>query len=222
MTLSQKLFKEKDEKYRNFHSKLMPSVSKEKIIGVRVPAVRRIAKETTEQERRAFMSHLPHDYYEEDNLHAVMINEIKSFDLCLEALDVFLPYIDNWATCDMLAPKVLEKNKEKLYTKIKEWISSEHCYTVRFAIGMLMRYYLDEDYRTEYSKLVQSVNSNEYYVNMMIAWFFASALAKQYNDTIVYLEKGLLSKDNHRRTIQKAIDSYRIKEETKAYLRTLR
>lgn len=222
MTLTERLFNEKDPGYKEFHSKLMPGISKDRIIGVRTPIVKRIAKEATEKERAEFLDSLPHEFYEENNLHAAMINSIKSFRECVEALDMFLPYVDNWATCDMLTPKIPKESKDILLAKIKKWISSEHCYTVRFGIGMLMRHFLDEDYSPEYPALVGHIESDEYYVNMMISWYFATALAKQYNDVIPYLEKRLLSKANHRRTIQKAIESLRIPINTKHYLKTLR
>ncbi len=218
-----RLFELRDEKYRDFQSKLMPTVECEKVIGVRVPLIRKLAKELSKtSEAEKFLSILPHKYYEENCLHAFLIELTADFDECLRLLDRFLPYVDNWATCDMMSPKVLKNRKAELLPKIKEWIASERTYTVRYGIGMLMRYYLDEDFNAEYPKLVSEIRSNEYYVNMMIAWYFATALAKRYDDVLPFIEEKRLGKWVHNKTIQKATESYRVGKAEKEYLVSLR
>lgn len=217
------LFTMQDEEYRQFSSKLMPNVKSETVIGVRTPRLRAYAKKLTKTEEAEYLlASLPHEYYEENNLHGMIIETIKDYDRCVEELDKFLPYVDNWATCDLMNPKVFAKNKDKLITKIKTWISDEKTYTKRFGMEMLMTYYLDGDFRPEYLDLVSSVKSDEYYINMMIAWFFATALAKQYDAAITVLLEKRLSPWTHNKTIQKAVESYRISDETKAYLKTLK
>ena len=217
------LFELQDLKYRDFHAKLMPTVNKEKIIGVRTPALRVFAKKYGKtDEAKEYLQILPHQYYEENNLHGLLIEQIKDYDICLEELERFLPYIDNWATCDIPRPKCFAKHKTELLPVIKEWIASGNTYTIRYGIGTLMSFYLDEDFKPEYIELVASVQSEEYYVNMMIAWYLATALAKQWDATIPYLEERKLSPWVHRKTIQKAVESYRITDEQKVYLKTLR
>lgn len=221
--IREKLFSLSDESYKAFHSKLMPTVDSNKIIGVRTPVLRKFAAELYKSaEYKDFMQDLPHKYYEEDNLHGFLIEKIKDFDECLSETEKLLPYIDNWATCDMLRPKIFKQEPEKLYSKIKEWLDSDKTYTVRFAIGCLLSFYLDDNFKKEHLQLVGSIVSDEYYINMMIAWYFATALSKQYDSTIPYIEERKLPEWVHRKTIQKAIESYRITDETKAYLRTLR
>ncbi len=218
--VQEKLFELQDSDYRDFHSKLMPTVPKEKIIGVRVPELRKFAKELGKtKEAKDFLKILPHKYYEEDNLHAFLIEQIKDFDECISALDNFLLHIDNWATCDMMSPKVFKKNTELLLPKVKEWLISDYVYQVRFAIGMLMKFYLDENFNEDYLKLVSGVKSDEYYINMMIAWYFATALAKQWEKTVPYIENKTLDKWTHNRAIQKAVESFRITAEQKEYLK---
>lgn len=218
-----RLFKLQDLSYRDFHSRLMPTVSKEKIIGVRVPELRKFAKEFGKTEdAKEFLKTLPHKYYEEDNLHAFLIEQIKDFDECISALDNFLLYIDNWATCDMMTPKIFKKNTEELLPKIEKWLISDYTYQVRFAIGMLMKFYLDENFDEKYLKLVAGVKSDEYYINMMIAWYFATALAKQWYKTLPYIESKVLDTWTHNKTIQKAVESYRITKEQKEYLKLLK
>ncbi len=215
-----RLFELQDLAYRDFHSKLMPTVPKEKIIGVRVPELRKFAKEfgkTTDA--KEFLKILPHKYYEEDNLHAFLTEQIKDFDECVSALDSFLLYVDNWATCDMMSPKVFKNNTEKLLPKIEKWLISDYVYQVRFAIGMLMKFYLDENFDERYLHLVASVKSDEYYINMMIAWYFATALAKQWKKTVPYIENKVLDKWTHNKAIQKSVESYRITDEKKEYLK---
>ena len=212
-----------DESYKAFSSKLMPTVDNDKVIGVRTPALRNFAKELyKEGGYEDFLSDLPHKYYEEDNLHAFLIEKTKDFDECLLQIEELLPYIDNWATCDTLRPKVLKKEPEKLLRAVYRWLESDKVYTVRFAIGCLNSYYLDENFGNEHLAKVSEIRSDEYYVNMMIAWYFATALAKQYYSTVPYLQERRLPLWVHRKTIQKAVESYRIDDETKTYLRSLR
>jgi len=221
--LQKELFQLQDEGYRDFHASLMPTVPKKTIIGIRVPVLRSFAKQffKTEQKNQ-FLKELPHTYYEENNLHAFMIEQIKDFEEALSETENFLPYIDNWATCDMFFPKVFLKNSERLLPKIRCWITSEHPYTVRYAIGLLMRMFLEEEFLPEYPEMVLRVESEEYYVKMMIAWYFATALAKQYQDIISYFTKPRFDVWTHNKAIQKAIESNRIPEETKKYLKTLK
>lgn len=222
-TVQARLFEMQDLKYRDFHSKLMPTVDKEKIIGVRVPELRKFAKEFAKtEEAKDFLKILPHKYYEENNIHAFLIEQIKDFDECVSALDNFLLYVDNWATCDMMTPKVFKKNTDKLLPKINEWLISDYAYEVRFAIGMLMKLYLDENFDEKYLKLVAGVKSDEYYINMMIAWYFATALAKQWKKALPYIENKSLDKWTHNKAIEKAVESYRITKEQKEYLKTLK
>ena len=221
--LQKRLFELQDLKYRDFHSKLLPGIDKETIIGIRTPVLRKFAKEFAKtEEAEAFLQELPHHYYEENNLHMMVITGIRDYDVCLAEVKRFLPYIDNWATCDLPMPKCFAKQKEALLPDIKNWIGSDHTYTIRYGIGTLMNFYLDEDFRPEYLELAASVQSEEYYVNMMIAWYLATALAKQWDATIPYLEERKLSPWVHRKTIQKAVESYRITDEQKVYLKSLR
>jgi len=220
--ITEKLFSLCDGRYKDFQCSLMPTVRREAVIGVRTPLVRRLAKELDSKSAESFMKELPHKYYEENNLHAFLIERIRDIDLCYEALDAFLPYIDNWATCDSLSPKVLAKNKPRLLECIDKWIKSGEIYTVRFGIGMLMRYFLDEDYSCEYPEKVASVVSDEYYVNMMCAWYFATALAKQYESIIPCFEEGKLPVWVHNKAITKACESLRVEARHKEYLKKLK
>lgn len=221
--ITEKLFSLADEKYKDFQSKLMPTVDKNKVIGIRTPILRAFAKELHKSaEYKAFMCDLPHKYYEEDNLHALLIDKIKDFDECVGEIEKLLPYIDNWATCDMLRPKALKQEPEKLLCFIYKWLSSDKIYTVRYGIGCLCSFYLDDNFGSEHLEAVADIKSEEYYINMMIAWYFATALAKQYESAIVYLQERKLPEWVHRKTIQKAIESYRISDEIKAYLRLLK
>lgn len=223
--ITDKLMELKDDGYKEFHGGLIPGVDSDTILGVRVPVLRKFAKELKKNKADvvdAFLGELPHKYYDEYLLHGMLISEMKDYDMCLEALERFLPYINNWAVCDTLSPKVFSKHKASLMNKIKEWSKSKETYTCRFGIEMLMRYFLDEDFDEAYLKIPASVKSEEYYVNMMIAWFFATALAKQWDSTIPLLESGKLGKWVHNKTIQKARESYRITEKQKQYLKTLK
>ena len=221
--LQKQLFNLADEQYKEFHSKLMPTVNPEKIIGIRVPILRKFAADFSKtNEAELFINNLPHNYYEENNLHAFIIEKEKDFDTCIKLVNNFLPYIDNWATCDMLRPKVFAKNKEKLFTYILKWIKSEHTYTVRYGIGMLMVHFLDEDFSPEFPNTVSKIKSDDYYVKMMIAWYFATALAKQYENILPFFKQPVLDKWTHNKAIQKARESYRITAEQKVELNSLK
>ena len=218
-----RLFELQDTAYRDFQVKLIPGKSSDVMIGVRTPELRKLAKEYIKHpEIGLFLENLPHAYFDEDQLDAFIISEMKDFDSCLEQTKRFLPYIDNWATCDQLSPKVFKKHKPELVSCCREWIVSEKTYTVRFGIGMLMQHFLDEDFDPSYPELVASVRSEEYYINMMIAWYFATALAKQYETTLPFIENRRLATWTHNKAIQKAIESYRITSEQKEYLRSLK
>ena len=217
------LFELQDLGYRDFQAKLMPTVNKEKIIGIRTPALRAFAKKYGKtDEAKEYLQILPHQYYEENNLHGLLIEQIKDYDRCLKEIDCFLPYIDNWATCDMLAVKVVKKHLDTFIDEVYRWLESDHTYTIRFGINMLMRYYLDDAFQMEYPEKVAQIRSEEYYVNMMRAWYFATALAKQYDKILPFIEERKLDVWTHNKTIQKAIESYRITSEQKEYLRGLK
>lgn len=221
--IQKRLFEMQDSEYRAFHSKLMPTVDPEKIIGIRTPVLRKFANEFAKTDKaEKFIKNLPHKYYEENNLHAFVLEKIKNFHKAVKLTEEFLPYIDNWATCDMFMPKVFKKNKQEILPYAIKWMKSEHTYTVRYGIGILMSLFLDEDFSEEYLKLVTDIKSEEYYVNMMIAWYFATALAKQYECTVKYIEQKKLDKWVHSKAIQKAVESYRVPKETKEYLKTLK
>jgi len=223
MNIREELFNLQDLKYKEFQSRLMPTVEADAIIGVRTPALRALAgKISKTEEAGEFLKILPHQYYEENNLHAFLIEKIKDYDICIQELDRFLPYVNNWATCDCMAPKVLKKHLPELLDKIREWMASDETYTVRYGIGLLMRFYLDEAFDETYLQMVAAVRSEEYYINMMIAWYFATALAKQYEVTLPYVEEQKLDVWVHNKTIQKAVESYRITSEQKIYLKTLK
>ena len=218
-----KLFSMQDKKYRELQIKTIPNIDPDTIIGVRTPELRKFAKELFKNNKyKDFIEELPHKYFDENQLHAFIIFDLKDYNECIEYTNKFLPYVDNWATCDQMSPKVFKKHKEELLKEIKVWIKSKKPYTIRFGIDKLMQLYLDEDFKEEYLKLVSNIKSNEYYVNMMIAWYFATALAKQYDTTIKYIEDRKLDTWVHNKTIQKAIESYRITEKQKEYLRSLK
>lgn len=221
--LQKQLFAMQDLKYREFHSKLMPTIEKEQIIGIRTPELRKFAKTyASTSDAEIFLQNLPHRYYEENNLHGFLLEMEKDYTKLIEQIDAFLPWVNNWATCDLMRPKVFKKHLPELILKIKEWIASDQTYMIRFGIEMLMVYYLDEEFKTDYLEWVSCIQSDEYYVNMMIAWYFATALAKQYKTTVPYIEEKRLNVWTHNKTIQKAIESYRITDEQKKYLRTWR
>ena len=209
-----------EEAYREFSSKLMPTVEKSKVIGIRTPILRKYAKGLENYED--FLSDLPHKYFEENNLHAFLIERERDFDRCIELIESFLPYIDNWATCDSMKPKVLKKEPEKLLKYINKWIKSKDIYAVRYGINLLMSFYLDENFDEDYLMIVANVRSNEYYINMMRAWYFATALAKRHKETLTYIENNRLDTWTHNKTIQKAKESYRIGKEQKEYMNGLK
>ena len=221
--IRQSLFDLQDIKYRDFQAKLIPGKDTETMIGVRTPELRKLAKQMLKREEIGeFLRDLPHRYFDEDQLHAFIVSGIKEYGKCMEELMRFLPFVDNWATCDQMSPGVFKKHKPELLAEIREWLGSEHTYTVRFGIGMLMQHFLDEDFDPAYPELVAGVHSEEYYVNMMIAWYFATALAKQYDDVLPFIEGRRLDPWTHNKTIRKAVESYRISDEQKEYLRSLK
>ena len=227
--ICEKLFSMQDTKYRDFQAKLIPTVSPSSVIGVRTPLLRTFAKELSKSLEHGdgegvndFLSSIPHNYFDENQLHAFLISEQKDFDKCVILLEKFIPCIDNWATCDQLSPKVFKKRHERLLPLIEKWLSSNKTYTIRFAIGLLMQHFLDSDFNTSYLEKVAEIRSEEYYVNMMIAWYFATALAKQWESTIPYMEQKKLSPWTHNKTIQKAVESFRISPEQKEYLKSLK
>jgi len=227
MTIQERIRKDlldqADSGYREFQAKLTPTVSIENMIGVRTPAVRNLAKKyAKDPEIDQFLQDLPHEYYDENNLHGFILEYTKDFDTCVQQVDAFLPFVDNWATCDMMSPKVFKKESEKLLPYIQKWMKSSQIYEIRYGIELYMNYFLQDSFQIQYADEVAAVVSDEYYVNMMIAWYFATALAKQYDAILPFLEEKRLSKWVHNKTIQKAVESYRISQEQKEYLRTLR
>lgn len=234
MTIKQitdELFKMQDNQYRAFQVRLIPNIPEDSVIGVRTLALKQFAKELYKASKLdkkvageidEFFASLPHQYFEHNQLHAFLISEESDFKTCVLLIEQFLPFIDNWATCDQCSPKVFKKNKTKLLPYIQTWLETNKTYTVRFAIGMLLAHFLDENFCPEYLDMVLKVQSEEYYVKMMQAWYFATALAKQYDMAIVYIESKRLDRWVHNKTIQKAIESYRITNEKKRYLRTLK
>lgn len=221
--IRKKLIEHSDEKYQKFESSLIPNIDKKSIIGVRTPILKNMAKEIIKENLGfQYIKMLPHKYFEENQIHSFILSESKDFDECVKNINSFLKYVDNWATCDQLCPKVFKINKKKLLISIKKWINTKKTYHIRFGIKMLMSHFLDDDFDKKYLKIVSSVKSDEYYVNMMIAWYFATALAKQYNDAIVYIEKYRLSPWVHNQTIKKAIESFRVSAKSKQYLKSLK
>ena len=223
MALFDRLNEVKDDEYRKFQTKLVPNIPPESIIGVRTPQMRKIAKEVFDSNSRdEFLNDLPHKYYEENMIHFFMLAMVKDFDQCVKMVEEFLPYVDCWPVSDQATPKSFKKNHEKLLPHIKKWIASQHVYTARFGIRMLMNEFLGDDFKPEYLELVACKEGDEYYLNMMVAWYFATALAKRYDETIPYFEEHRLAEWTHRKAIQKAIESYRVTDEHKEYLRSLR
>lgn len=221
--IRKQLFSMQDIKYRDFQSKLIPTVEYETVIGVRTPELRKYAKQLAKTEGISeFLEDLPHQYFDENQLHAFLISEIKDYERCLEEVERFLPYVDNWATCDQLLPKVFKNHEKELLEDIRKWMVSDKTYTVRFSIGMLMKYFLDEHFKIEYPGMVAEIRSEEYYINMMIAWYFATAMAKQYEAVLPFIENHRLDMWTHNKAIQKSVESYRIAKEQKEYLRSLK
>ena len=224
MDITQKLFSMQDEKYRDFTAKLIPNIFKDNIIGVRLPHIRSLAKELVKSgEYTDFIKVLPHAYFEEYHLHSFIVSAINDFDDCISEIEKLLPYIDNWSVCDSLRPKCFSKNKDKALVFVNKCLKSEETYTKRFAIEMLMVHFLDDDFSVDYLELVSKVEGEDYYLKMMIAWYFATAIAKQFDATLPYIENHLI-KDNwtHNKAIQKATESYRVSDDKKAYLKCLK
>ena len=221
--IEKRLFELQDEKYRDFQVKLIPAVDPASVIGVRTPELRKLAKELLKRDDTgAFLDALPHGYFDENQLHAFILSGMKDYEKCMAGVCAFLPFVDNWATCDQMSPKVFRKNREDLLAHIKEWLGLDKTYTVRFAVGMLMEHFLDEDFDVSYPETVAALRSDEYYVNMMRAWYFATALAKQYDAVLPFIEEQKLDKWTHNKAIQKSVESYRITPEQKAYLKSLK
>ncbi|MBE5859132.1 MAG: DNA alkylation repair protein [Butyrivibrio sp.] len=223
MSVYEMLLEAKDDKYRDFQVKLVPNVSPDTIIGVRTPDMRKIAKEVfNSPEKDEFLKELPHKYYEENLVHFFIIAMIKEFDECIEKVDEFLPYVDCWPVSDQATPKTFKKNHAKLLPYIRNWIASDHVYTARFGIRMLMNEFLDDDFKDEYLELVASKEGDDYYLKMMVAWYFATALAKKYDESVKYIEERKLSDWIHKKAIQKAVESYRVTDEHKEHLKKYR
>ena len=223
MEIQKELFSLQDKEYMKFLSKLTPNVSEDTIIGVRIPEIRKLAKKLVKNnEYEDFLKELPHKYYDENLLHGAIISESKNFEKCIKLLDNFLPFVDNWAVCDTISPKIFKKYKKELIEKIKEWSQSDKTYTCRFGVEMLMTHFLDEDFKKEYLEVVADIHSEEYYVKMVVAWFFATALAKQWDYAVIYLEDNRLDVWVYNKTIQKARESLRISLEKKEYLKKLK
>lgn len=223
MNIQERLFALSENEYQKFTSKLIPGLEADAIIGVRIPKIRALAKELKgTPESKEFLSNLPHSFFEENCLHAYLTEQEKDFERCLELTEKFLPYIDNWSVCDTFSPKVFKKNLDKLYERILVWLKSDETYTVRFAVDMLMRYYLDDAFSADHLALLAQIKTDEYYIKMAIAWYFATALAKQYNETLPYITEKRLDAWTHNKAIQKAIESRRIDDEKKDHLRSLK
>jgi len=221
--IQERLFELQDEKYRDFQAKLIPTADPASVIGVRTPELRKLAKELSKKDDiDAFLEALPHGYFDENQLHAFILSGMKDYGKCMSGVCSFLPFVDNWATCDQMSPKVFGKNKDDLLTHIKEWLRSDRTYTVRFAVGMLMEHFLGDDYDIAYPEMVAAIRSDEYYVNMMRAWYFATALAKQYDSAVRFIEEKKLDRWTHNKAIQKSVESYRITPEQKTYLKSLK
>ncbi len=221
--IRKELFVLQDTKYRDFQVKLIPTVDPETVVGVRTPELRKYAKQLIKREDIGeFLNHLPHQYFDENQLHAFILSEMKDYSECVDKVDRFLPFVDNWATCDQMSPKVFKKHRQELLKEIKRWIRSKETYTIRFGIGMLMEHFLDEDFDPAYPEMIAKIRSDEYYVNMMIAWYFATALAKQYKTVISYIEDQRLDVWTHNKAIQKSVESNRITPKQKMYLKSLK
>ena len=221
--IREELHKHQDLKYRDLQIKILPSVKPESIIGVRTPELRKYAKKLSKREDiQEFLDDLPHKFFDEDQLHAFILSEMKDYEKCIGRLEIFLPHVNNWATTDQMSPKVFKKHRAELLKHINKWIKSKKPYTIRYGIGMLMEHFLEEDFDIKYPETVASLRSEEYYVNMMIAWYFATALAKQYDAILPFIENRKLDVWTHNKAIQKSVESYRITPEQKAYLKTLK
>lgn len=221
----------KDDSYKEFHKKLMPTVDEDTIIGIRMPVLKKYAKDIVKQAKedevlnrdiKEFLNTLPHQYYEENNLHMLFVSAIKDIDEYIDAIDVFVPYINNWATCDFPLPKICEKHPDKMLLLARKYMADDRIYIIRFGVGIMMRMFLDDLFDDKYFKYVEAIKSDEYYVNMMRAWYFATALAKQYNEAVKVIERKSLDVWTHNKSIQKAVESYRVSTQRKEYLKTLK
>ena len=223
MNIKEELFKLQDIKYRDFQIKLVPNISADSIIGVRTPDMRNLAKKIFKDNNyEEFLNDLPHKYYEENLIHFFIIAQIKDFDVCIKEVERFLTYVDCWPVSDQATPSVFKRNHDKLLPFIMNWIKSKHVYTQRFGIRMLMNEYLGNDFNKDYLEIVSNVKGEDYYLKMMVAWYFATALAKQYDETIKYIENKKLDEWTHNKAIQKALESYRVSNEHKEYLKGLK
>jgi 3-methyladenine DNA glycosylase AlkD len=221
--IKEKLFELQDLKYRDMQVKIIPNIDADSIIGVRTPELRSLAKELSKRDDvEEFLNDLPHKYFDENQLHAFILSAMKDYEKCIDGVEAFLPYVDNWATCDQMSPKIFKKNRKDLLKHINKWIKSKKTYTIRFGVGMLMEHFLDEDFDLKYPEQVSKIRSEEYYVNMMLAWYFATALAKQYDSVLPFIEERKLDTWTHNKAIQKSVESYRITDEQKTYLKTLK
>ena len=220
--IRKELFENRDEKFQSFQARLIPNIHGESIIGVRTPLLRKMAKRLYAEGAEDFLADVPHKYFEENQLHFFILSHIKDYDSCVSRVEEFLPYVDNWATCDQGSFPIFAKHKEQILEKIKVWIGSEHTYTVRFAVKLLMQFFLDGDFKDEYAEMAAGVRHEDYYVKMMVAWYFATALAKQYDRIIPFFEERRLEPTVHRKAIQKAVESYRISDEKTKYLKSLK
>ena len=221
--IQEKLFEYQDLGYREFNSKLIPNIDKETMIGVRIPDIRKIEKTLSIEEKEEFLLKLPHKYFEENMLHGIIISNMKDYNKVITNLEKFLPYVDNWAVCDSISPKIFKKNREKAIVNVLSWIKSNHTYVCRFGIGMIMQLYLEDEYfKKSYLDIIAEIKTEDYYINMMRAWTFQVALVKKWKEAIKYIEKGLLDEFTHNKTISKSCDSYKIEKEKKEYLKTLR
>ena len=216
------LLSQKDEKYRDFTLPLIPNVDKDSFIGVRLPIIKKYAKQIDNKSKEEFLDSLPHKYHEENLLHAFILSNIKDYDEFIKQVDKFLPYVSNWSISDTICNKYLNKHKDKLIVEIYKWLKSDELYRVRYAVKCLMNYYLGEDFKEEHIDAVSKVKLDDYYVQMMIAWYLATGLAKNYNDFIKAIENKKFTPFIHNKAIQKAIESYRVSDEHKEYLRSLK
>lgn len=220
--IRKELFENKDEVFQKFQARLIPNIPEDSIIGVRTPLLRKMAKRIYAEGGEEFLSELPHKYFEENQLHFFILSHIKDYDACIAEIEAFLPYVDNWATCDQGSFPIFAKHREDILKKIRVWINSEHTYTVRFAVKLLMQFFLDGDFKEEYPEMVSGIKQDDYYVKMMIAWYFATALAKQYDSIIPFFEEHRLEPWVHKKAIQKAAESFRISDKKKKYLKSLK
>lgn len=213
----------KNQRLKEFNAKLIPNINADCVLGISLPTLRKFAKELYSTcDCTPFLQDLPHQFHEENHLHAFLIEQIKDYGECIRLTQEFLPFVDNWAVCDCFKPPVFKKNKQKLLVEIIKWLTSAHAYTIRYGVCMLLTHFLDGDFTPDLLECVAKIKSQDYYVQMVIAWYFATALAKQYGYAIKYLQEKRLCSWVHNKTIRKAIESFRITKEQKQYLKTLK